>query len=226
MPRSCESAEVASARRRQTARSMAPGTAPHTATDWCCARRADSDRGWRGCGRTATRAVSEHDARGARVGALARYRNVSRGNSANDVVRDHRCTAGSAMASGIAVRTMVDGRRIAGRLSRRRGGLMVGTRLGHEVEVRVGRWCCLRSDTVAVGHRCRGHMVRPGRVRAGLIDGDERTRPDCKLQQEHEGRRDPPENTHDRIVTPPALSASARPMCRPPARKQRRPSES
>jgi hypothetical protein len=212
MSRSCENAELASARRRQRSRSMAPGTAPHTATDWCCVRRADSDRGWRGCGRTATRAVSEHDARSARVGALTRYRNVSRGDGANDVNRHHRRTAGSAVAPGIAVRTMVTGRRLARRVSRRRGGLMIGARPSCVVVVGVGRRCCLRSDTVAVGHRCRGHMLPLGRARAGLTDGDERTRPDRKLQQEHEGRRDPPENAHIRIVTPPRPNASTTPM--------------
>lgn len=182
MSRSYENAEVASARHRQTSRSMAPGTAPHTATDRCCVRRADSDRGWRGCGRTATRAVSEHDARGTRVGALARYRNVSRGNSANDVVRDHRRTAGSTVAPGIAVRTMVTGRRIASGGSRWRGGLMFRPRLGHDVVLRVGQRRRLSPGPVAVGHGCRGRMVQTGCVRSGLIDGDERTRPDCKLQ--------------------------------------------
>jgi hypothetical protein len=55
-------------------------------------------------------------------------------------------------------------------------------------------------------------MLPLGRARAGLTDGDERTRPDRKLQQEHEGRRDPPGNAHEGIVTPPPLSASATPM--------------
>jgi hypothetical protein len=38
---------------------------------------------------------------------------------------------------------------------------------------------------MAVGHHCRGDMMMPSRVHPELTDGNERTRPDCKLQQEH-----------------------------------------